>query len=501
MRKGIVLAGAILLNIFLYYISVEKTFIEEIIIITIVLTSFYYFIYLVHARSKLLGFLFGAMAALLLAFNQALGLGTFFVYDSKFTYGHGLSILSSNMRESMSMISSMPFILLVFIALTALHFLAPKSFTRRVPNVALSGFCAALWLLVPLSNMFYLHRNISVVESKLPIFLRLTPLYNFRPISQALAQHAELQEMHRGKADYSSLTFTQEGVDVLVVFVGESARRANMSLYGYERVTTPSQDAEQDNMLLYQQMVSPSCLTLLSVPMLLSQMRPEHYHEGKGQLVDNVFSLARAAGYKTYWLSTQEQGSNFLSTVSNLISYADSSAWLSGFDEVLLPKVEEIVHSGQKKVVIFMHVNGSHSNACDKFPANAAQFVGAVHEIDCYDNSILFTDRIIGQVFGLLREQNAAIICMSDHAEKLADGRFFHSDTKEGTEIPYYVWYAQNVSPMLKKRGKVEALTSATVNYYEFARLLGVSNLQKPDTDTIMYLKSDLSVVAYSSLN
>lgn len=484
----------------MYYLSVEIKHTEEISIIIVVLLSYFYFAN-IFSRKGVRLFLI-VLGTLFLVLNQSIGLGTYYLYNSSFTYGHGLSILNSNIKEFGSMLSTMPVMILVYLFLFGFQYYVFSSFIGRINNKLLSYFIASLWFVIPLGNLLLKGSSLIAVESRIAVFLRFTPLYNFRPVVHSLAEYEESQEINRNiNVDYTGLEINDDGVDILVVLVGESARKRNMSLYGYERMTTPFQDAEKDKMLFYENMVSSAGITLLSVPMLLSKMVPETYHEGKAQLNDNVFNLAREVGYKSYWLSTQERGSHYLSTVNNLVSFADSVVWMNGFDDVLLPEVAALVESGRPKMTIFMHINGSHSNACDKYPMASAFFKNGTSEIDCYDNSILYTDKIMGQLFAMLKDKNAAVIFLSDHAEKLVNGRFIHSDTKEGTEIPYYVWYGEGVSDRLRLVDSVKALTSTNINYFQFARLLGVEGVNSVMSDKVMYLRSDLSVVLYDSLD
>lgn len=494
------LTVVVLFNVVLYFLSVEKKHIEEICIIIVVLLSYFYFANIFPRKGVRLFLIM--LGTFVLVVNQSIGLGTYYMYNSSFTYGHGLSILNSNIKEFGSMLSTMPSIVLVYFFLFASQYYVFTFFIGKVNNKFLSYFIASLWFLIPFANLLFKGSNLVAVESRTAIFSRFTPLYNLRPMLHSLAEYEESKEINRNiNIDYSKMVVGDDGVDLLVVLVGESARRQNMSLYGYERSTTPFQDAERSNMLFYKNMVSSAGITLLSVPMILSKMVPETYHEGKAQLNDNVFNLAKSVGYKSYWLSTQEKGSHYLSTVNNLVSFADSLVWMTGYDEVLLPEVANLVKSDRKKMTIFMHINGSHSNACDKYPKEFASFNNGISEIDCYDNSILYTDQLMGQLFTMLKDKNAAVIFLSDHAEKLVNGRFIHSDSKEGTEIPYYIWYGEGVNERLRLIDSVKTLTSTNINYFQFARLLGVEGLNSVISDKVMYLRSDLSVVAYDSLD
>ncbi len=497
--KIFLLIFALLFNVFVYFISIESTYIEEIVFISIVVFSFFHFLHLIY-RSKyilLKTLVFGS--CFILSLNQIFGLGAFLVYDSQFTYGHALSVLNSNLKEIQSMMSTMTILLVLFVLLMFFYFYVVKFYPIQIKNRIANIGISLLWILVPICSVLFYHSK-SAVERRFSLLLSNSPFYNIRTLTQAIDQYNELHKIKNHAVDYSNLIVGDNQVKTIVLVIGESARRCNMSLYGYNRHTTPFQDQERDNMKLYTEMVSPAAITLFSVPMLLSSVVPEKFQDSKGQFGDNILCMAHHLGYSTYWLSTQEQGSRYLSTVSNMAQLADSAIWCIGYDEVLIDKVREIQRRDLGKKMLVLHINGSHSNACDKYPADQSFFKGDNPVVDCYDNSIRYTDAILGQLFAMLRNENSALVYLSDHAEKLTENRFIHSDSKEGTAIPYYAWYSPLCPEEVKDIGVHNGLTSLIVNYYEVARLLGVTNIMFERSSEIKFLKSDLSVVDYDNL-
>lgn len=496
----VLLIAALLLNVVAYIFSVERKFVEEAILCTLVLLSFYYCLSLFYKRGNYLSIIAVGVAAVFLATNQALGLGTYLIYGQPFNYGFALSILNVSVREAWSMFLAMPIGIVLFALLVLLNFYVVMHFPFKIKQVFLNYFLAACCLLIPLGTLLFFQYQGGLGDTKAAVFFRNNMFYNARTFAHALQEHEERKNIKKSNADYTHLKHTEQGIETLVLVIGESARRQNMSLYGYDRITTPEQDKQRARMKLYTQMVSPAALTLLSVPMLLSNIPPERFQDSKAQFADNILAMANHLGYTTSWLSNQEQGGRFVFTISNMAQFALEQQWYASYDEVLLAPVERIIHAKGGKRLIVLHINGSHANACDKVPQKDVFFQGDNVALDCYDNSILYTDKLLGKLFSLLEDKNAALVYLSDHGQKYEGNRFFHADSQEATQVPYYIWYADGVRQSLKDIRSVEEKASLQVNYYEIAKLMGVMNLEMPKFEPLMYLKSDLSLIEYNNL-
>ncbi|MBL1407809.1 phosphoethanolamine transferase [Sphingobacterium faecale] len=500
--RGLLLYFALFFNGFIYYLSLEKTYFEELLIISLVMFTFYIFLGYLYRRGGIVARCLVVIGLILLSFNQVLAITTSLIYQSKFTYGMALSLLNTNWGEAWSMISTMMLAVFLFVVLFTFHYFVVNNIPNYLASSRSTVYIMFLWLLIPLCSMVYYQSKSSVVESRWSAFFRNTMFFNFRTLSQAADERLELSEIRSYKADYSNMILEKQRVKNIVMVIGESARRQNMSLYGYHRLTTPHQDKRKQEMKLYGNLVSQAGITLLSVPMLLSTVAEDNYNLGKSQFGDNILRLANHLNYRTYWLSTQEQGNMYVSTVSNMASFADDTKWFAGYDEILLNEVDKILtERADEHNLIILHINGSHSNACDKYPSEHHVLSSDSSVIDCYDNSVRYTDHILGSIFDKLENHDAALVYLSDHAEKLHNNRFIHSDSKEGTEIPYYIWYSPLVAPELVDKGRIDTLESLRINYYEIARLLGVNTSGIRKNGNIRYLKSDLSVVDYEKLN
>ena len=109
-----------------------------------------------------------------------------------------------------------------------------------------------------------------------------------------------------GKRNYSNY----------VLILGESARRDFMSLYGFPYETTPH--LKSTPKIYFSNFISTAINTTQGVPLLLALSQ-----NGKVQEENNVLTLAKEAGMKTYWLSSQGFSGRFNVAQSRIASFAD----------------------------------------------------------------------------------------------------------------------------------------------------------------------------------
>jgi glucan phosphoethanolaminetransferase (alkaline phosphatase superfamily) len=65
--------------------------------------------------------------------------------------------------------------------------------------------------------------------------------------------------------------------------------------------------------------------------------------------------------------------------------------------------------------VIVLHLYGSHEPSCVRFPANQAVLHGGSEADDCYDNSVRYTDTLMGKMFSMLDNSRSSVMYFSDH--------------------------------------------------------------------------------------
>jgi glucan phosphoethanolaminetransferase (alkaline phosphatase superfamily) len=300
------------------------------------------------------------------------------------------------------------------------------------------------------------------------------------------------------------------GEEVHVLIVGESARRASWSAYGYKRPTTPFLDrlkADHEAVFLTDAMADAN-LTGLSVPMILTGMTPQEIAADR-PVRSNLLDLAKEAGYTTAWLVNQDVGvSTTIGVVADHLEFPpdlhEGPFGRSDLDEVLLPAYRhDLARSGQPRF-IGMHVMGSHWEYYRRYPKSLERFgspqrlarlasattdASLVPDLmDAYDNSVLYTDWFLEQVIEGARklEVPATVTFIPDHgeAEPLLDGGAVgHGAThyvEAEFEIPSLIWV--NAAYRRAHPDKVAALQANASKeirshdfFYTVADLMGIT--------------------------
>ena len=423
--------------------------------------------------------------------NFMLSASCFFIYKQGFNIGMMVSILETNVSESLSMIKTLVLpmaISAVFFFVLSVIFIRGGELCENKRYTKLWNFVTLIWLILPLA--FYIkHKYIS---NKGGGFMVKSIIYHLVDLKGALELKDQISEIQNNKVKYNFINVKNEPIENIVILIGESARKNNLSLYGYGKNTTPFVNREKKNMLLYKNAYAPASITNLAVPIVLSNIDIDSYSKNITKLSDNILNVANHLGYDTYWLSTQG-GAHGITAIA---SFAHTKKWLNGFDNILIPELKMVLNKSDKKKLIILHINGSHPYACDRYPQNEAFWNGGLDE--CYDNSIRYTDKVMGQIFQELRNRSSVLVYLSDHGQAKIDGKYIHGDYKEASEVPYFIWFSDKIDS--KKKGtEVLELTSTSTLYSNVLNLMGVKNPKTID-NTGRFLKLDLKSINYKDL-
>lgn len=209
---------------------------------------------------------------------------------------------------------------------------------------------------------------------------------------------------------------------LLVLVIGESLRADHMSVYGYDRNTTPNLQADRASLGIYAA-YSGGTNTWNALPSGLTK------YSGTGDLSLSIVTLAKSAGYEVHWLSNQPANDEWGMSVSKIAQQADYSISLphgkvQPLDEALLPnftKSLEQFTANDQKMLIVLQLYASHSSFADRYPANYSKFETtgkASHQaslLDAYDNSVLYTDAILATLRQETRKANGSLMFIADH--------------------------------------------------------------------------------------
>ncbi len=291
----------------------------------------------------------------------------------------------------------------------------------------------------------------------------------------------------------------KDAQETYVLVLGETARFDRWTVNGYERDTSPNllKATQNGELVSMRDMITPRTFTMGSIPIYLSGR--DIMQEGARQ--KSLISAFREAGFKTYFLSTQVKKS-FLNNVTTLFAaeadmqqYFESDETLGlVYDDALLEPLKNILQEKPAKKLIVLHTMGSHAvyaarypKAFEKYPVSSAaeQIDDMQATSNAYDNSIRYTDHVLGEIMKALASLpgNAAMIYGSDHGESLPTKacKFIGHGVlnEENLRVPYFVWanqaYRQQHATMwqnlLKNQDKA-SMTSAN-----FATLLDMAGI------------------------
>jgi len=235
---------------------------------------------------------------------------------------------------------------------------------------------------------------------------------------------------------------------VVVLVVGESSRRKNFSLYGYERTKTTPLLAQVPGLRALDG-VADRASTLYALPRILAK-------DGI-----NLTTVTSRAGIPTRCFVNYTLYDNCSGVGEVKVSNCAHGG--KCYDEDVIPLLREDLRSyssGYRFVVLHLG-GGSHGPLYgDRHPPEFRRFLPTCDDADVanrcsadqlynsYDNTILYVDHVLNGIIGVLDASRVpyAMIYLSDHGESLLEeGRLFHgvppgmSLPPEQAEIPLLV--------------------------------------------------------------
>ena len=301
-------------------------------------------------------------------------------------------------------------------------------------------------------------------------------------------------EKKRNQKEIALPDATIENTDreVVVLIIGESARRENFSLYGYHKKTNPLLETADITALAA---TSAATYTTAGVKAILD-------HKPTDKLYEILPNYLNRTGVDVIW-RTNNWGEPPVH-IEQYQKVADLKALYPEADErydaILLEGLAEIIESSSSdKQLIVLHTNTSHGPTYNtKYPAEFEHFTPvcttvemakAVPEelMNAYDNSILYTDYIIYSTIEILRNiesRNCCLLYISDHGESLGENNLYMHGVpmalapKEQIEIPFIIWSSD-------KQMRVKKLEDAG-HYNIFHTVLDFLDVSSPIYDPQM---------------
>lgn len=321
--------------------------------------------------------------------------------------------------------------------------------------------------------------------------------------SKTLAQYKNFSKERTDRKDNMSklLLSHKPEAGVYVLVIGESQNRAHMQAYNYHRATTPWLDSMKNdkNMLLFTK--AYSCHTHTVPTLLYALTAKNQYNNIAVKNAVSVLEVAEAAGFETVWLSNQVKYSAWDTPVTSIASEANQQKWINStlgestntdyFDGKLIEELEKIKITD--KMLIVMHLMGNHGSYEQRYLKAFEKYDGK-NSIDKYDNSIIYNDYVMSQVYKRARKipNFKGLVYCSDHADAI-DKNLSHDAAQfdfDMTHIPLYIYlsdsYIQNNSAKYKSLEKQK--NKLFTNDLLFNLMLGVlginlNNIYEPNND------------------
>ncbi len=292
------------------------------------------------------------------------------------------------------------------------------------------------------------------------------------------AAAAELQALPTLPAP--TITPFASGAQHVWLVVSDSLRAGHMGVLGYPRETTPRLRARMEQGLIARQGVAAAVSTAASMPLILNTVRePGQLAQIRG-LSTNLFRLAKASGYKTYWISSQESkllndvGSRYIDV--SITREDEPARFMREGDDAVLQLLKEQKWPEKTFVVVLLRTahapyeaNYEHDRASfAKWPDDRSlpreERMG-----NAYDNSVLYLDSLLdGMIdeFDTLKGERHLVVT-GDHGQLLGrKGMWGHNVLEpDVADVPVLAWNREAPESSYK-----DLLDARWISHFEMSR-------------------------------
>ncbi|MDX2426058.1 MAG: phosphoethanolamine transferase CptA [Cycloclasticus sp.] len=411
----------------------------------------------------------------------------FYVFGQDFSQSVLFIIFESNMAESNEFIESYisPAIIALLFVYAAMSYalwrrLEPVHIPHRAHKYA-TIFIFSFIFSWPLVNPLVVQSadwDVSIKKMQ----DRIEPAAPWNIIAGYFKYQKVLGNMQRQLANNSQIAPLKELQDTrgqqpstMVIVMGESTNAQRMSLYGYQRPTSPLLDEMKDELYVFDNVISPRPYTIEALQQILTfgdQQNPDDYLSRP-----TLMNMMQQAGYKSFWITNQQTQTKRNTMLLTFSQQTDEQVYLNNnrvqnagqFDEEVLEPFEQALSDPAEKKLIIVHLIGTHRKYEYRYPESFDHFTSRqgvpdwlpekhLEEYNAYDNAVLYNDYVVSSLVKQLKAKvtsNSALVYFADHGEEVFDtkdhlftGRNEGKPTVAMYRVPFITW----LSPALRAK-------------------------------------------------
>ena len=252
-----------------------------------------------------------------------------------------------------------------------------------------------------------------------------------------------------------------------VFILGESATRNHWSLYGYSRKTTPRIDAFKDELTVFTDLATPISNTAKAMELIFTMSTMDK----PDKPICTYSQMLKEAGFYVSLYSSQSRWGRWDGTESFIFAGCEPLLFMDEenltnpwYDDVLLKYLDKDLksHPLDRPSVTILHLRGSHFPAdahypSDKKPKALEDFIASQTtqnaDTNTYDNSIFYTDIILGETLERLKKKGgpAWMIYLSDHGDSIGEGSWRLVNDRNVWEVPMIIWLSEDYKKKFPK--------------------------------------------------
>jgi len=263
--------------------------------------------------------------------------------------------------------------------------------------------------------------------------------------------------------DVKRLINPNQDEELYVIIIGESTNRYHLGIYDYYRQTTPKLSKIKDELLIYNNVISPHAYSVGALTKILTL---GNYESPEKVTKGSIIQLINSVGFDTYWLSNQRPIGPYESLITKISMSAKYSKFITTtiagnstvLDGELVKELDKTIKQlKNKKNVIFLHLMGTHHHYENRYPNIFNKFLDNpitnfkskenFEKINHYDNTILYNDFLITDILNKVSKLNkkSFVLYFSDHGEEMfndLDMAGHNEDvySKNMFDVPFILW-------------------------------------------------------------